>query len=97
MRDYKTTYCTSIRSEQLPLPDIIFTVPNFQEMVMQYVFSNRITKQTALRDCNASNIFYGDDKKKRNHFVNGINDLSPLSRHFSSILLRMNVSNTTHF
>ena len=39
--------------------------PNFQEMVKQYVFSNRITKQTALRDCNASNIFYGDDDKKK--------------------------------
>ena len=36
-------------------------------------------------------------KKKRNHFVNGINDLSPLLRLFSSILLRMNVSNTMHF
>ena len=37
-------------------------------MVKQYVFSNRITKQTALRDCNASNIFYGDDKKKKESF-----------------------------
>lgn len=27
-------------------------------MVRQYVFSNRSTRQTALRDCNARNIFY---------------------------------------
>ncbi len=31
---------------------------DFREMVRQYVFSNRSTRQTALRDCNARNIFY---------------------------------------
>ena len=48
--------------------------PSFQEAVKQYVFSNRITKQTALRDCNASNIFYGDENKKKKHFVNDTNE-----------------------
>ena len=33
---------------------------DFREVVRQYVFSNRSTRQTALRDCRARNIYYDD-------------------------------------
>ena len=45
---------------------------DFREVVRQYVFSNRSTRQTALRDCRARNIYYDDidnpidnEKKKK--------------------------------